>query len=474
MTEDVGDFDPSGTSGHAVPPHLSEESGENRSETTDLTQFSNGVSNLSLETTSSNEADYSKNAVLVDIEGASIKEKGLRLLELFPNETEIHVTYILEKVNGDFTQAMDVLLNYSFFNHEHVDGEGKVNTKGIDGFFEGNGHASGKKKKGKSRKYHSSTEVYDFVPDPSSQGNKWRNATADIDFIALHCNVPYKIVNSTYHKSGATLPKAISALLDAELDTTNTPTRVLQQEPGVASFADEFPNIPVRYIAALLRITTPSTANAHQLAKALISNPLSGATGSLQPLKIVPQYAAYREESTTPTTRTPKSSIPSSPVIGSASSLSSARGEAFNKAHQYYRKGKSDHLMGGAAAYYSQQGRDLSTALHASSAAEADALVAAQSTPTSIDLHGVTVKDATRIANERVTTWWHNLGEGRLQHGDKYAAGGGFRIIVGVGRHTEGGVGKLGPAVARMLVREGWKVEVGSGALVVRGVARKK
>jgi hypothetical protein len=32
----------------------------------------------------------------------------------------------------------------------------------------------------------------------------------------------------------------------------------------------------------------------------------------------------------------------------------------------------------------------------------------------------------------------------------------------------------LGPAVGKMLIREGWKVEVGNGVLVVTGVARRK
>jgi len=83
----------------------------------------------------------------------------------------------------------------------------------------------------------------------------------------------------------------------------------------------------------------------------------------------------------------------------------------------------------------------------------------------------VNVKEAVRISRERVTTWWHELGEGRI--GGR-GIGSGYRIITGQGNHSDGGRAKLGPAVGKMLLREGWKVEVFSGILVVTGVATKK
>ena len=43
----------------------------------------------------------------------------------------------------------------------------------------------------------------------------------------------------------------------------------------------------------------------------------------------------------------------------------------------------------------------------------------------------------------------------------------------GRGETCEGGRERLGPAVGGMLVKEGWRVEVGEGVLVVRGRARR-
>jgi len=42
-----------------------------------------------------------------------------------------------------------------------------------------------------------------------------------------------------------------------------------------------------------------------------------------------------------------------------------------------------------------------------------------------------------------------------------------------LGGKRGGGGGKLGPAVVRGLVGQGWKVEVGTGEVVVWGVARR-
>jgi hypothetical protein len=81
------------------------------------------------------------------------------------------------------------------------------------------------------------------------------------------------------------------------------------------------------------------------------------------------------------------------------------------------------------------------------------------------------VQDGKRIAKERVTTWWHELGESRIS-GRGVAAE--FRIVTGVGYHSEGGKSKLAPAILKMLMNEGWKVKVETGVLVVTGIAKKK
>lgn len=157
-----------------------------------------------------------------------------------------------------------------------------------------------------------------------------------------------------------------------------------------------------------------------------------------------------------------------------ADTHSTAYQAALEQARAAYRRSRSSRLMGGAAAYYSQLGRDHAQNSRAYSSAAADALVSANSTAGSIDLHGVNVQDAVRISLARVRQWWGGLGEdkvnGRIGAGSRAQ---GFTIITGVGRHSEGGRGKLGPAVKQALTSDGWRIEMNTGSITVKGKARR-
>ncbi len=131
--------------------------------------------------------------------------------------------------------------------------------------------------------------------------------------------------------------------------------------------------------------------------------------------------------------------------------------------------------MKAAAGYYAQEGRNYNANVKVMNQADADALVDQQSSYAILDLHGVTVADATRIARQRTQMWWDSLGEQRIaEYGGARGGVGNYRIVVGLGRHSADGRGKLGPAVVKALVKEGWKVEVGSGELLVTGVNRRR
>lgn len=157
----------------------------------------------------------------------------------------------------------------------------------------------------------------------------------------------------------------------------------------------------------------------------------------------------------------------------SATTQFAAGSQAYSQASHAYRRGGSTPLLRGAAAYYSEVGRDQFSKAKANIAAAADALVQEQSSASCIDLHGVPVQDAIRITRDRVAAWWGSLGDAKYQRGGGFDARGGFRIITGVGRHSRDGTSRLGPAVSKMLVREGWRLEIGEGELTVLGVARR-
>lgn len=178
---------------------------------------------------------------------------------------------------------------------------------------------------------------------------------------------------------------------------------------------------------------------------------------------ILPKYALLnipKDEDVTPTHRV------RSPHLGL---YAAAANQEFAKAAQYYKQSKSNPLMGGAAAYHSSLAREQLEIAKSRVSAEADTVVARQCSASHVDLHGINSEDGKRIALEYVRRWWDGLGEGRIKTGGKSRIGKGFEVVVGRGVHSAGGRGVLGPSVARALFTAGWKVEVGSGVLIVKG-----
>ncbi|EGE04506.1 smr domain containing protein [Trichophyton equinum CBS 127.97] len=309
----------------------------------------------------------------------------------------------------------------------------------------------------------------------------WDNGKKDMEFIGSRTLLAMSTISSAYHSNGASLPATIRALTrdeakkcsaeDLEDDVTRT---------QIAELQEEFSALSHQELVGLLRLTRNCISAANELARIMIIEPM--------PSFIQPEYRATgpscslqaTTNSTTSRTPTSASSVPTAtaarpnynPVISRAIADRHliASQQAFEKAHSAYRRGKSDRLMGGAAGYYSSLGREHFEKAKRESAIAADALVYSQSTSNVLDLHGVSVQDAVRIAKRSVESWWESLGDEKYSNRLRAQPGArSYRVVTGLGRHSKNGTARLGPAVARCLVREGWKVEVERGALVVTG-----
>lgn len=470
VVEDATDFDPSGTSGchvasctDVVGQRVGEKSASDEalsiSNETDATSVSNALSSLNLG--SSSESDIANDFMSDEFAHLDTDGKIAQLCEMFPGERLGDITYTLQKSDGNVMRSMEILLNHAWLNATR-EGEDAIAIRGIDAFGEEQSPRRANKKNRRNRKFKNLDEYAMLSPSSSSQSlNKWEIVNADINFITLRTELSNAVVSSIYHKNGASRQQTIRALATQNVAEQKSRPHSADFDMDAIELSQEFPIISYDIAAALIRLTSPSIAYAHDFAKALASS-----ASSDQIDRIVPQYAPIRISDDTPQHPSPPTSL----YRGSSASLLAARGTAFTQASEYHRKGKSDRLMGGAAAYYASVGRDAHSALQAATAAEADAMVSRQSTSTQLDLHGVSVKDATRIASHRVQQWWNNLGEARIKGGGRPGVGAGYQIVTGLGRHSEGGVGKLGPAVFKSLVKEGWKVEAHSGCLVVKGV----
>lgn len=489
-------FDPSGTGGLGLTNGLEADGSASRNDTngspeTDVTSLQSDFSSVFLDndrqhapshrSSSQNNATYivGLNGSL-NLTGMTVEEKTDYLSEMFPSVTPFNLQHTLAKCEYDVDRSMDVLLNLAFFEeNSSIDDEDKIfMPKGIDGFSEASSVSNGRRKrknnKSRAKAVPGSPSLGSPAMSPSrdaSTVNKWNAAKDDMEFICSRTTPVLKkeAVASAYHKNGASLPATIRFLA-----TSHAP-KVVSDDPvtaeQVSELAHEFASIHPTTLEGLLRIARNSVSAAHELAAAMLTKP----TPQLQDIIQFTAPSVVEDENVAPSTSAESSRIGSDFSRGQSTAPAhfTASSEAFTKASAAYRRGRSDRLMGGAAAYYSALGRDHLERAKRESSAAADALVHSQSSADVLDLHGVSVQDAVRIARVRVSQWWDSLGEIR------YVPGGGaarspYRIITGAGRHSRDGTSRLGPAVGKMLAREGWRVEVAEGVLTITGMVRRR
>lgn len=477
VAEEATGFDASGSSslGDGYGPDAS---GENSAESreTDLTSLSNAMSSIDMTEGQS----ASANEELAGIEDLPTQDKAGLLKEIFPSLNDFTISHALQKHHNKWRPTLDDLLNQVYLS-ENQD-QDATQAKGIDAFSEDNTARRGRK--GKKRKQlrfdeyeQRSTSLPSTPYTPTPVANKWQAASEEVNGIATLVDLPVKTVASIYSQQNASMQRTIATILKDWLEKhANAADKDPSLQVDAYELGHDFPFVSEQYLIALVGITHPSTATAHELAKALTTK---GTSQDSLSHKVIPQYAPLRisEDDDTPTVpvayNAANSSLDFTTAFSRASTLNLARSAAMTQARAAYRKAKSDRLMGGAAAYYSQVGRDLRESSSLYSAAAADSLVASQSSSSHIDLHGVTVDDALRITRIKVNQWWENLGEsrvnGRVGAADRAQ---GFRIVTGAGKHSKGGKGVLGPAVKKSLEKDGWNIEPAGGEILVKGKLR--
>lgn len=445
------------------------------SDDTEFTTVSKSLPSFSIDGDGDSETQRNDDARRIEhdkeLEGLSVEDKTLMLIDMFPTTKAFNVGYILKKVSNSFSKAVEELLSYAFLEEEGSSSSKPVINRGVDGFA-GPSHARGRKTRNERKKESRRTSS---TPNPlttksanpsTNSPSRWDQAKQDVEFITQRTYLPQKSVSSVYHESGGSLGVTIATLCsfsDFNPYVSSASQSALQTR--ISELALNFPSLPLPQTAALIRLTHPSTASAHELARALVHS------SSVSPSELITPHYLPRPRSPLSPQNSPHNSQPPLP-LSTVGELTSARSSAFAQARAAHRKSKSTPLMAGAAAYYSDVARDASALLKRHEAAAAETLVVSQSRAGEVDLHGVNVKDGVRIAKDRVETWWGAEGRGEWARQGKII-GPGLRIVTGVGRHSEGGRGRLGPAVGAMLVKGGWKVEVTEGVVTVVGRARR-
>ncbi|KAF4553066.1 Hypothetical protein D9617_8g050790 [Elsinoe fawcettii] len=442
------------------------------SEETDVTSLSNDMSQLSTGSVTPPSGDFTEDENF--LQRLDQDAKAALLADLFTSVSPHTIKHVLQKVESNWNRAMDELLNISSFDSpEHHDGT-PISAKGIDAFMEDQVAKRGRKKKRKGTNHRVALDdrranSLPSSPVVSSSANPWKSTSGDVEFLARHTKLSTNTVQTAYNANGASVAGTITGLLD---DMSNSASKVTSSNATIQANAVElgrdFPTIAPHYLTALIQLTHPSTSSAHALATALTAKPPPPSSGP-----IVPHYKPLSlsdDESSSPSSSRPTSVSLLTATPASALSHRDTHRLLSSQAAAAYRRSRSNPLYGGAAAYYASEARDARNIAAAHGSAAADAQVASQSSLEQLDLHGTVVADAVRIAKRETAAWWASLGEARV--GGRLGAAErekGYRIVVGLGRHSEGGKSRIGPAVHKALVAEGWRVEGGTGVLTVRG-----
>jgi hypothetical protein len=477
LQEENAEFDPSGTGGvtAAQDPNQSPES-QSRS-TPEENSRSNGVTSI---TTGLSEAKWDAGTELSDgSEHLSLEEKEDFLKSTFPSIHQHEISQILKKCAGVVGLAVDQLLSISFLGTDYKD-DGIITSptpRGIEAFAEENGNRKRKgrgKKKARTNESSRASSTRSFSPDSqSSTPNVWASLAKDVKFICTRTTLQAQAVKSVYHAEGADLSATIRALAVKE----SSVYRTLQDlnpllQTQIIDLKTDFPTVPESQLFGLLILTQSIPSAAQELAEVMVTVTEPVLKGKLHG---VAQYVPldlsdnHPEASLSP----PSSQIDYTNIRAAAAAHNSAASTAFSQASAAHRRGRSDHLMSGAATYYALEGHRRAKAAKDLAAAAAEARVSASSTTTFIDLHGVSIADAVRIAKDRTEKWWEGLGDSRYTPRGGAPGRAGFRIVTGVGRHSKNGSPRIGPAVSKMLINEGWKVVVEQGEVVVYGKARR-
>ncbi|KAF4122110.1 Smr domain [Geosmithia morbida] len=445
--------------------------------------------------TSSTPAD-SASAVprLTTFNDYSDKFKFVILWDMFSELKEYDVKHALKKANGDFQSALDDLLNIQFLQSTGQQ------QRGIDAFFQPDdttaGPAKGKKKKSKKGKRPISNTPESAVDSTSkevlekSQAKELKHQD-EISFLSDRMNMPFDEVLKVYYRRKCSAGAAAAEIIDTYISLGIT-SEDEQAREQVKKLSAEYSNVPESHLSTLLQITgNPLSCNeiAALLSRYFIKNPwtqrldlshritplpdedLEGPMGPLSPASnsdariSISGKAGRAAAVAAKPSRSAASPADLESTIGRISISHQAKREASAYASQLYRRGASNSLYRQAAIVYRERAVEHTNNAHQLTSAAADLLVRQTSTKTSIDLHGVTVRDGTRIAREKARQWWDELGEFRSRRAQEQP----LTIITGIGKHTASGVSQLRQAVAATLLRDGWKMRVETGRFVLTG-----
>ena len=468
--QDKLSFDPSGTSALVDATRNTTKSSSSSSGANDA-DHSNEVPSVTTTFSELNWTDIQDSDR--DLVALSLEEKQQKLTAMFPSVSVEDISKILGLADISFSDVVDRLLTLTFLEMEKLEGSESETPKGIDAFFHDRTKAKKRKAGQKHRKKADDSSRTSSVGSPSTR-NPWTTTEDDINFIVGKTDLSAAQVRATYLQAGRNLAVTIETLATEKSDKLDrSDSWEALRETQLIDLKHDFAQLSDRLLYGLLLLSR-LPPEAAELAAKVEEHRLLEQVGNRVDL-VHYEPVNFDEE--------PKDV--SRPDTSSLSLMSSVQLQSYAANHQLHadtafaqasaaaRRARSDDLMGGAAIYHAEEGHRRAQVAKAYRAAEADARIRAnRNSDDTIDLHGATVEDAIRNAKRETQRWWDRMGDARYTASGRDAVKVGFHIVTGVGAHSRHGIAKIGPAVSRALIKEGWKVEVRSGQVSVYGRSR--
>ena len=408
-------------------------------------------------------------------ENPTLDSKCAKLMAMFPAIDIERILVSLKLHKEIFAETVEELLTVSFPDDEDITAKPEPTIhKGVEAFFRADDEV-GKRKGRKKDKLRSKDVSRASSVNSASSKNPWVSVEDHIGFLAQKTIVSEERARKAYKEAGRSLAGTVRLLSLEEahkypgLDSLNDLTTT-----QLIDLKHDFDSLTETMLFGLLSISrVPSEAS--ELATILVTNKPEEELGRRNDLVQYAPISLNEDSDKTGASPSPWTLVESStPRVPSAHEVFSgdlARGQASAAS----RRARSDHLMGGATAVYSERARESAIRNRANLAAAANARVQANGIKTDgIDLHGVTVQHAVRIAKEKAHQWWEGLGETRHTAVGREAMAFGYQIVTGLGTHSANGVPKIGPAVSKSLMKEGWDLSFQPGRVVVHGRRKKR
>lgn len=430
----------------------------------------------------------------------------------FPNKSADYLTDAFNRSGRDIELAIDTILSEDFLENEAREakpGSEPLISHPQTHLYDIDSSVNKKKRnRSKTRQVKGVVSLTDVMhtptgsgrntPDLDSADNKWVIVNSQIEYLSSLFGIPSSKVMSTYHSCQGNLRAAIFDIIASKQPADNQmPSKedLEQVSELFVLFPHRDKNLILRILVAVNKITSDAVDLLFKLDELPAEVPIGVDDSSSTARPKIPTAVAAAASLVAETEDADALRDPAA-CKRIAQEYIIKRDDCYRKAAEAYRRSRSEgngsRTLGGAALFYSDQGRAFDAKARKWNMMASRGAVRQQSNdPTLIsqgghtqrggssnviDLHGLSVTEALTIAREETNAWYaRSMTQAQGGHGNGALFANGFVIITGSGLHSKGGNARLRPAVAKGLEKDGWRVSIsdGGGAIIVHGVAGK-